>query len=50
MSEAVITNGVLARLDLSQLPSGLYDFRLRVVRADTNYTDYEIRGIRLIGE
>jgi hypothetical protein len=49
-SEKAINNGVLARLDLSQLPSGLYDFRLRVVRADTNYTDYEIRGLRLLNE
>lgn len=50
MSERAVDNGLLARLDLSQLPSGLYDFRLRVVRSDTNYTDYEIRGLRLLGE
>jgi hypothetical protein len=49
-SEKAVDNGVLARLDLSQLPSGLYDFRLRVVRADTNYTDYEIIGLRLSGD
>ena len=49
-SETVVNNSVLARLDLSQLPSGLYDFRLRIVRADMNYTDYEIRSLRLIGE
>jgi hypothetical protein len=49
-SEVPINNGVLARLDLSQLPDGLYDFRLRVVRVDTNYTDYEINGLRLSGE
>jgi hypothetical protein len=42
-------NGVLARLDLSQLPSGSYDFRLRVVRTDTKYTDYDIHGLRLFG-
>ncbi|MCC6454304.1 MAG: hypothetical protein IT328_05130 [Caldilineaceae bacterium] len=46
-SEKPVDNGVLARLDLSQLPFGLYDFRLRVVRTDTNYTDYEIVGLRL---
>jgi hypothetical protein len=46
----IVNNGVLARLDLSQLPSGLYDFRLRIVRSDLNYTDYEIRGLRLLGE
>ena len=45
--EQPVNNRVLARLDLSQLPSGLYDFRLRVVRSDTNYTDYEIRSLRL---
>jgi hypothetical protein len=49
-SEQPIEDDVLARLDLSQLPSGLYDFRLRVVRSDTNYTDYKIRGLRLLGE
>ena len=49
-SERIVNNEVLARLDLSQLPPGLYDFRLRVVRADTNYTDYEIRGLRLLDE
>jgi hypothetical protein len=49
-SERPVDNGLLARLDLSQLPSGLYDFRLRVVRSDTNYTDYEIRSLRLLGE
>lgn len=40
--------GVLARVDLSQLPSGLYDFRLRIVRSDTNYTDTYARGLRLL--
>jgi hypothetical protein len=51
VSEArAVNNGLLARLDLSQLPSGLYDFQLRVVRSDTNYTDYEIRSLRLSDE
>lgn len=45
-----VNNGILARLDLGQLPSGQYDFRLRVVRGDTNYTDYEIVGLRLLNE
>lgn len=45
-----IDDGILARLDLGQLPSGQYDFRLRVVRGDTNYTDYEIVGLRLLNE
>ncbi len=47
-SDAAVRDGVLARLDLNQLPSGVYDFRLRVVRSDTNYTDYFIRGLRLL--
>jgi hypothetical protein len=47
-SEYAVTDAVLARLDLSQLPGGLYDFRLRVVRSDTNYTDYFVRGLRLL--
>ena len=42
-----ITNGLLARLDLSQLSSGLYDFRLRIVRTDNNYSDYFVRNLRL---
>lgn len=42
------SGGVLARVDLSQLPSGLYDFRLRIVRNDTNYTDTYARGLRLL--
>jgi hypothetical protein len=49
-SEQPVNNGVLARLDLSQLASGQYDFRLRIVRGDTNYTDYEIVGLRLLGD
>jgi hypothetical protein len=49
-SEQPVNDGLLARLDLSQLPSGHYDFRLRVVRSDTNYTDYDIRGLRLLGD
>lgn len=45
--EKPVENGVLARLDLRQLPDGLYDFRLRVVRNDSNYTDYTVRELRL---
>lgn len=46
-AEQPVDNGVLARLDLSQLPNGLYDFRLRVVRSDSNYTDYTVHALRL---
>lgn len=41
-----ITNGILARLDLSQLPAGAYDFRLRIVRQNYNQSDYYVRDIR----
>jgi hypothetical protein len=47
-SDSAVGNGVLARLDLSRLPAGVYDFRLRVIRSDTNYTDYFVRGLRLL--
>lgn len=40
-----VDNGLLARLDLGLLPPGRYDFRLRVVRSDYNYTDYTLRDV-----
>jgi hypothetical protein len=46
-SQQPVTNALLARLDLRQLTAGVYDFRLRVVRQDTNYADYYVRGLRL---
>ena len=46
--DQALDNGLLARLDLSHLASGLYDFRLRVVRKDQNYTDYVVRALRVI--
>lgn len=48
-SESPVGNGLLARLDVRMLPAGLYDFRLRVVRDDANYTDYVLRGLRVLG-
>jgi hypothetical protein len=45
-----IDNGLLARLDLRQLAGGVYDFRLRIVRQDTNYTDYYVRTLRIVEE
>lgn len=42
-----LTNDLLARLDLGQLVGGLYDFRLRIVRTDNNYSDYFVRNLRL---
>lgn len=46
-AEQPVSNGLLARLDLSRLASGMYDFRLRIVRSDYNYTDHLIRDLRL---
>ena len=40
-----VVNGILARLDLSLLPAGAYDFRLRIVRQNHSYSDYYVRGI-----
>lgn len=42
-----LTEGVIASLDLSRLPPGQYDFRLRIVRSDYNYTDYYVRDLQL---
>ena len=42
----VVTDDVLARLDLSQLPPGAYDFRLRLVGTDYSYADYYVRNIQ----
>jgi hypothetical protein len=36
----------LANLDLSLLPPGAYDFRLRIVRRDYTYTDYHVRNVQ----
>ena len=43
-TQAVI-DGILARLDLSLLPAGAYDFRLRIVRQDYSFSDYYVRNI-----
>ena len=40
-----IVDGLLARLDLSLLPAGAYDFRLRIVRQNYAYSDYYVRNI-----
>jgi hypothetical protein len=36
----------LANLDLSLLPGGTYDFRLRIVRQDYTHTDYHVRNVQ----
>lgn len=45
--EEPVLNQTIARLDLSQLPKGQYDIRLRVVRSDYNYSDYYVRDLQL---
>ena len=40
--------GLLARVDLSQLPAGNYDLRLRVVRNDYNYSEHFVRGLAFV--
>ena len=42
-----VTQQTLASLDLRQLPPGQYDFRLRIIRSDYNYTDYHVRDLQL---
>ncbi len=46
-SERPVLTGLLARLDLSQMPPGPYDFLLRIVRTDGNYTDYPLRNVQV---
>ncbi len=43
-----IIRGLLARLDLSLLPYGPYDFLLRVVRQDANYDEFIVRDVWII--
>ncbi|MBW7883039.1 MAG: hypothetical protein H3C34_10450, partial [Caldilineaceae bacterium] len=43
-----VRNGTLARLDLSLLPAGSYDFRLRIVRNDYSYSDYYVRRVHAV--
>jgi hypothetical protein len=41
-----LVDGNLANLDLSLLPGGAYDFRLRIVRQDYTHTDYHVRNVQ----
>jgi hypothetical protein len=41
-----LVNSNLANLDLSLLPPGAYDFRLRIVRRDYTHTDYHVRNVQ----
>lgn len=42
-----VVDELIARVDLGQVPVGSYDFRLRVVRRDGNYSDYFIRRLHV---
>ncbi len=46
-SDRPVLTGLLARLDLSQMPPGPYDFLLRVLRTDGSYTDYPLRNVQV---
>lgn len=43
-----VVNDLIARLDLSQVPPGLYALRLRLVRQDGNYTDQTIQRLHVV--
>jgi hypothetical protein len=43
---APVVNSVLANLDLTLLPAGAYDFRLRIVRLNYGYSDYHVRNVQ----
>lgn len=45
-SDKPVVNSVLANLDLSLLPPGAYDFRLRIVRIGYSYGDYYVRNVQ----
>jgi hypothetical protein len=42
-----VLNDLIARIDLSQVPAGIYDLRLRVVKLNGNYDDYIIRRLHV---
>ncbi len=46
--ERVPLGGVLATLDLNQLPLGAYDFRLRIVEQDGRRLDYIVPQLQLL--
>jgi hypothetical protein len=46
--ERVPLGGVLATLDLNQLPVGAYDFRLRIVEQDGRRLDYIVPQLRVL--
>jgi hypothetical protein len=43
-----VVDELIARVDLSPLPVGAYDFLLRVVHKDGNYDDYPIRRLHVV--
>lgn len=46
-TEAVPAYGLLATLDLAQLPIGAYDFRLRVINQDGSIADFIVPQVRV---
>ncbi len=42
-----VIDDLIARIDLSQVPPGVYDLRVRVVRIDGNYSDHIIRRLHV---
>lgn len=47
-TERIVVGGTLATLDLSQLPVGAYDFRLRIVEQDGRRLDYFVSQLRVL--
>jgi hypothetical protein len=43
-----VVQGRLGLWDTTVIPDGLYSLRLRVVRADGNYDEYFVRGVRVV--
>jgi hypothetical protein len=46
--EEEVLRGTLAQLDLTQLPPGGYDFKLRVVGRDYNYDEFFLRNLQIV--
>ncbi len=40
-----LTNSLLARFNFNELPGGTYDFRLRIVQRNYDFSDYYVRGL-----
>lgn len=47
VSETPVTNGLIARLDLSLLPPGSYDLRLRIYNWNLQFEEYVVRRLEI---